>query len=91
MSLEKTYRTDPPLPPQAQTEHVNAIFTGSEKSDDSLKIQKDPPPLIIDNNKIEKDKPIKTLKRGYQVVKINEYPFCTSRGRKQKNTLRIEA
>ncbi|GKF23075.1 hypothetical protein Tco_0075397, partial [Tanacetum coccineum] len=36
LSLEQTNRTDPP-PPQAQTEHVNAVFTGSGKSDDSLK------------------------------------------------------
>ncbi|GJV62926.1 hypothetical protein Tco_1473754 [Tanacetum coccineum] len=40
ISLEHTDRTDPP-PPQAHTEHVNAVFTGSGKSDDSLKIQKD--------------------------------------------------
>ncbi|GJV59147.1 hypothetical protein Tco_1465247 [Tanacetum coccineum] len=46
VSLEKTDMTDPP-PPQAHTEHVNAVFTGSGKSDDSPKIQKDPPPLII--------------------------------------------
>ncbi|GJV70441.1 hypothetical protein Tco_1257839 [Tanacetum coccineum] len=31
--------TNPP-PPQAQTEHVNAVFTGSGKFDDSPKIQK---------------------------------------------------
>ncbi|GJX69330.1 hypothetical protein Tco_0305057 [Tanacetum coccineum] len=46
LSLEQTNRTDPP-PPQDQTEHVNAVFTGSGKSDDSSKIQKDPPPSII--------------------------------------------
>ncbi|GJU97939.1 hypothetical protein Tco_1327210 [Tanacetum coccineum] len=46
VSLEQTERTDPP-PPQAHTEYVNAVFTGSGKSDDSLKIQKDPPPPII--------------------------------------------
>ncbi|GJR58526.1 hypothetical protein Tco_1500688 [Tanacetum coccineum] len=34
---KKTDRTNPP-PPQAQTEHVNAVLTGSGKSDDSLKI-----------------------------------------------------
>ncbi|GJV95082.1 hypothetical protein Tco_1546659 [Tanacetum coccineum] len=39
VSSEQTNRTDPP-PPQAHTEQVNAIFTGSGKSDDSLKIQK---------------------------------------------------
>ncbi|GJU89602.1 hypothetical protein Tco_1302025 [Tanacetum coccineum] len=66
--------TDPPHP-QAQTEHVNAIFTGSGKSDDSLRIQKDPPPPIIVNNKIKKDKPIMTTKRGYHVIKTKEYPF----------------
>ncbi|GKA99041.1 hypothetical protein Tco_0826978 [Tanacetum coccineum] len=53
LSLEQTNRTDPP-PPQAHTEHVNVIFTGSGKSDDHPKIQKDPPPSIIDNNKTEK-------------------------------------
>nr|GEU79660.1 reverse transcriptase domain-containing protein [Tanacetum cinerariifolium] len=73
ISLEKTDRTD--HPPQAHNEHVNAIFTRSEKSDDSLKILKDPPPPIIVNNKIKKDKPIKTSKKGYQVVKTNEYPL----------------
>ncbi|GJW96706.1 hypothetical protein Tco_0178514 [Tanacetum coccineum] len=46
VSSEQTDRTDPP-PPQAHTEHVNAVFTGSEKSNDSRKIQKDPPPPII--------------------------------------------
>ncbi|GJT85422.1 hypothetical protein Tco_1067139 [Tanacetum coccineum] len=38
ISLEQTNGTDPP-PPQAHTEHVNAVFTGSGKSDDSLKIR----------------------------------------------------
>ncbi|GJS14001.1 hypothetical protein Tco_0408473 [Tanacetum coccineum] len=37
VSSEQTDMTDPP-PPQAHTEHVNAIFTGSGKSDDSPKI-----------------------------------------------------
>ncbi|GJR92089.1 reverse transcriptase domain-containing protein [Tanacetum coccineum] len=75
ISSDKTGRTDPPPPPQAHTEHVNAVFTGSGKSDDSLKIQKDPPPLIIINNKIKKDKPIKTSRKGYHMVKTKEYPF----------------
>ncbi|GJV76323.1 hypothetical protein Tco_1507907 [Tanacetum coccineum] len=66
--------TDPPHP-QAQIEQVNAVFTGSRKSDDSLRIQKDPPPPIIVNNKIKKDKPIKTSKRGYHVIKTKEYLF----------------
>ncbi|GJW38536.1 reverse transcriptase domain-containing protein, partial [Tanacetum coccineum] len=73
VSSEQTDITDPP-PPQAQTEHVNAVFTGSGKSDDSLKIQKDPPPIIV-NNKSEKDRPIKTTKKGYHIVKTNEYSF----------------
>ncbi|GJX44428.1 reverse transcriptase domain-containing protein [Tanacetum coccineum] len=73
ISSEQTDRTDPPPPPQAHTEQVNAVFTGSGKSDDSSKIQTLPP--IIVNNKTEKDKPIKTSKRDYQVVKTNEYPF----------------
>ncbi|GJU23230.1 reverse transcriptase domain-containing protein [Tanacetum coccineum] len=74
VSLKQTDRTNPP-PPQAQTEHVNAIFTGSGKSDDYPKIQKYPPPSIIVNNKTKKDKPIKTSERGYYVVETKEYPF----------------
>ncbi|GJX73735.1 hypothetical protein Tco_0312330 [Tanacetum coccineum] len=54
VSSEQTKRTDP-SPPQAHTEQVNAVFTKSGKSDDSLKIQKDPSPPIIVNNKIKKD------------------------------------
>ncbi|GJR03405.1 hypothetical protein Tco_0526389 [Tanacetum coccineum] len=46
VSSEQTDRTDPP-PPQAYTEHVNSVFTGSGKFDDSLANQKDPPPPII--------------------------------------------
>ncbi|GKA23036.1 hypothetical protein Tco_0708998 [Tanacetum coccineum] len=46
ISSEQTDRTDPP-PPQAYTKHVNAVFTGSGKFDDSLANQKDPPPPII--------------------------------------------
>ncbi|GKA41067.1 hypothetical protein Tco_0733660 [Tanacetum coccineum] len=60
VSSEQTDRTEPPPTPQAQTEHANAVFTESGKSDDSPKIQKDPPPPIIVNNKTEKDEPIKT-------------------------------
>ncbi|GJT12032.1 hypothetical protein Tco_0859074 [Tanacetum coccineum] len=74
VSSERTDRADPP-PPQAHTEQVNVVFTVSEKSDDPSKIQNDPPPPIFVNNKIEKDQPIKTSKRGYYVVKIKEYPF----------------
>ncbi|GKD36081.1 reverse transcriptase domain-containing protein [Tanacetum coccineum] len=73
VSSEQTDRTDPPPPPQAHTEKVNAVFTGSGKYDDSLKIQT--PPSIIVNNKIKKDHLIKTSKRDYQVVKTKEYPF----------------
>ncbi|GJU52949.1 hypothetical protein Tco_1226663 [Tanacetum coccineum] len=47
VSSKQTDKTNPPPPPQAHTKHVNAVFTGSEKSDDSSKIQKDPPPPII--------------------------------------------
>ncbi|GJW29656.1 hypothetical protein Tco_0046531 [Tanacetum coccineum] len=72
--LEQTNRTDPP-PPQAHTEHVNVVFIGSGKSDDSLKILKDPPPPIIVNNKIKKDQPIKTSKVNYYMVKTKTYPF----------------
>ncbi|GKE22230.1 reverse transcriptase domain-containing protein [Tanacetum coccineum] len=72
---EQTDRTDTP-PLQAHTDHVNAVFTRSGKSDESLKTQKDPPPPIIVNNKIPKDKPIKTSKKDYHVVKTEEYPFC---------------
>ncbi|GKD98509.1 hypothetical protein Tco_1382406, partial [Tanacetum coccineum] len=74
VSSEQIDRTEPPPPPQAQTEQVNAVFTGSGKSDDSSKIQKDPQPPIIVNNKIKKDKPKKT-KRDYYVVETKEYPF----------------
>nr|GEW14064.1 hypothetical protein [Tanacetum cinerariifolium] len=74
ISLEQTDRTDPP-PPQAHTEHVNVVFTGSGKSDDSSKTQKEPPPPILINNKIKKDKPVKISKRGYHVVKTKEYSF----------------
>ncbi|GJV59962.1 retrovirus-related pol polyprotein from transposon TNT 1-94 [Tanacetum coccineum] len=74
VSSEQTNRTDPP-PPQAQSELVNAVFTRSVKSYDSLRIQKDPPPPIFVNNKIKKDKPIMTTKRGYHVIKTKEYPF----------------
>nr|GEY54359.1 reverse transcriptase domain-containing protein [Tanacetum cinerariifolium] len=77
VSLEQTDSTDPPSPLQAHTEHVNVVFTRSRKYDDSPKIQKDPPPPIIINNKIKKDKTIKTSKNGYQVVKTKEYPFLT--------------
>ncbi|GKB25176.1 hypothetical protein Tco_0864577 [Tanacetum coccineum] len=64
VSLEQNDRTEPPPPPQAQTKQVNAVFTGSGKSDDPPKILKDPPPPIIVNNKTKKDKPIKTSKRA---------------------------
>ncbi|GJZ10884.1 reverse transcriptase domain-containing protein [Tanacetum coccineum] len=67
ISLEQTDWTEPQPPPQAQTEQVNVVFTGSGKSDDSPKTQKDPPPPIIVDNKTEKDKPIKTSKKGYHV------------------------
>nr|GEU54384.1 hypothetical protein [Tanacetum cinerariifolium] len=74
VSLEPTDMTDPLPPPQAHTEHVNSVFTGSGKSDHSLKTQKYPPLSILVKNKIKKDKPIKTSKKGYHVVK-QEYPF----------------
>ncbi|GJT17278.1 hypothetical protein Tco_0875984 [Tanacetum coccineum] len=63
VSSKQTDRTDQP-PPQAQTELVNVVYTGSGKFDDSPKIQKDPPHPIVVDNKIEKDKPIKTSKRA---------------------------
>ncbi|GJV22670.1 hypothetical protein Tco_1375365 [Tanacetum coccineum] len=74
VSSKQTDRTNPP-PPQAHTKQVNAVFIGSGKSNDSPKIHKDPPPPIIVNNKIGKDKPIKKLKGNYHMVKTNEYPF----------------
>ncbi|GKB85424.1 hypothetical protein Tco_0957696 [Tanacetum coccineum] len=70
-----TNRNEPPPPPQAQTEHVNAVFTRSGKSDDTRKIQKDPPPPIIVNKKTKKYKPIKISKKGYHVAETKEYPF----------------
>ncbi|GJV56981.1 hypothetical protein Tco_1457986 [Tanacetum coccineum] len=72
VSSEQTDRTNPPHPPQAHTEHVNAVFTRSGKSDDSSKIQNDPSPPIIINNKIKEDKPIKTTKKDYRVVLVVE-------------------
>ncbi|GJW12814.1 hypothetical protein Tco_1578641 [Tanacetum coccineum] len=51
VSLEQTDRTEPQPPPQAHTEQVNVVFTGSGKSDDPSKTQKDSPPPIIVNNK----------------------------------------
>ncbi|GJU36405.1 hypothetical protein Tco_1184759 [Tanacetum coccineum] len=63
--------TEPPPPPQAQTEHVNAVFTESGKFDDP---SKDPPPPIIDINK-KKEQPIKTTKGDYHLIKTKEYPF----------------
>ncbi|GJU38356.1 reverse transcriptase domain-containing protein [Tanacetum coccineum] len=69
VSSEQTDRTEPRPPPQAQTEQVNTVFTRSGKSDDSPKTQKDSPPPIIVNNNIKKDKPIKTSKKGYHMVK----------------------
>ncbi|GJS33978.1 hypothetical protein Tco_0532360 [Tanacetum coccineum] len=79
ISSEQTDRTEPQPPPQAHTEQVNVVFTGSGKSDDHLKIQKDPPPSIIVTNKTKKDKPIKTSKKGYHVhsllvLRSPEYP-----------------
>ncbi|GKD89184.1 reverse transcriptase domain-containing protein [Tanacetum coccineum] len=68
ISSEQTDRTEPQPPPQAHTEQVNVVFTGSGKSDDPSKTQT-LPPIIVE------DKPIKTSKKGYHVVKINEYPF----------------
>ncbi|GKD89963.1 hypothetical protein Tco_1365470 [Tanacetum coccineum] len=47
----------------------------SGKSDNFSEIQIDQPSSIIINNKIEKDKPIKTSKGGYQVVETKEYPL----------------
>nr|GEW76524.1 hypothetical protein [Tanacetum cinerariifolium] len=73
--LEQPNRTEPPPPPQAHTEHVNAVFTRSGKSDDPMKTKKDPPLSILVKNKTEKDRHIKTSKRGYNVVKTNEYLF----------------
>ncbi|GJU94750.1 hypothetical protein Tco_1319506 [Tanacetum coccineum] len=67
VSLKQTDRTDPPSP-QAHTEQVNAVFTERGKSDDSPKIQTLPPIIV-------KDKPIKTSKGNYHIVKTKEYPF----------------
>ncbi|GKE62953.1 hypothetical protein Tco_1513320 [Tanacetum coccineum] len=61
---KQTDRTNPPPPPQAQTEHMNAVFTGSVKSDDSPKILKDLPPPIIVNNK----KKINLLKHRKETI-----------------------
>ncbi|GKA40745.1 hypothetical protein Tco_0733338 [Tanacetum coccineum] len=79
LSSKQTDRTDP-LPPHAHTEQVNVVFTGSRKSDDFPEIQIDQPSFIIINNKIKKDKPIKTSKGGYHVVETKEYPFRNDEG-----------
>nr|GEV36297.1 reverse transcriptase domain-containing protein [Tanacetum cinerariifolium] len=74
VSSKQTDRTDPPPPPpQSHNEQVNVISNGREKSDDSSKIQT-PPPIIV-NNKIEKDRLIKTSKKNYCVVETKEYLF----------------
>ncbi|GKD67265.1 hypothetical protein Tco_1309373 [Tanacetum coccineum] len=75
LSSKQTDQTKPLPPPQAHTEQVNSVFTRSGKSNDHSKIQEDPPPPIIFNNKITKDKPIKASQRDYYVVKTNEYPL----------------
>ncbi|GKB26569.1 hypothetical protein Tco_0865970 [Tanacetum coccineum] len=54
VSSEQTDRTEPPPPPQAHTEHVNDVFSRSEKFNDSPKTLKDLPPPIIVDNKIKK-------------------------------------
>ena len=66
--------TDPP-PLPARVEHVNAVFSVSPKSDDPSKIQRDPPPPVVVNNKIQKVKPFKTSKKNYHIVETKEYPF----------------
>nr|GEX05674.1 ribonuclease H-like domain-containing protein [Tanacetum cinerariifolium] len=75
ISSEQTVWTEPPPPPQADTEHVNAVFTESGKFDHSSKTQKDPPSPIIVNDKSKKDRPIKTSKKNYYVVETKEYSF----------------
>ncbi|GJZ60720.1 hypothetical protein Tco_0616536 [Tanacetum coccineum] len=72
ISSEQTNWTELQPPPQDQTEQVNAVFTGSGKSDDSPKTKKDPPPPIIVNIKIGKDKPIKTSKKGYHMIESHK-------------------
>ncbi|GJY93018.1 reverse transcriptase domain-containing protein [Tanacetum coccineum] len=47
ISPEQTDKTKPQPPPQAQTKQVNVVFTGSGKSDDPSKTQKESPPPII--------------------------------------------
>nr|GEX92761.1 reverse transcriptase domain-containing protein [Tanacetum cinerariifolium] len=66
-SSKQTNWTKSPPPLQAHTDYVNVVFTGSGMFDDPPKTQKDPPLSILVKNKTEKDKPIKTSKRGYRV------------------------
>nr|GEU78777.1 hypothetical protein [Tanacetum cinerariifolium] len=68
VSSKQTNWTESPHPPQAHSEHVNAVFTERGKSDDSLKIQT-LPPIIVE------DKPIKTSTGNCHMVKTKEYPF----------------
>ncbi|GJS23838.1 hypothetical protein Tco_0452470 [Tanacetum coccineum] len=57
ISSEQTDRTEPQPPPQAHTEQVNVVFTGSGKFDDPSKTQKDsPPPIIKESIQIESHK-----------------------------------
>ncbi|GJV60596.1 reverse transcriptase domain-containing protein [Tanacetum coccineum] len=42
ISLEQTYKTEPQPPPQAQTEHVNGVFTGSVRGCEPKQIILDP-------------------------------------------------
>ncbi|GJZ56090.1 hypothetical protein Tco_0611283 [Tanacetum coccineum] len=72
VSSEQTNRTKPPPPPQAQTEQVNVVFTGSGKSDDSSKIQKDPPrPIIVGDKVMLKVSPWKGVVRFGKRGKLN--------------------
>ncbi|GJR72538.1 uncharacterized mitochondrial protein-like protein [Tanacetum coccineum] len=82
ISSEHTDRTDPP-PPQAHTEHVNVVFTGSGKSDDSLKIQT-LPPIIVE------DKPIKTSIKSKKIDLLKHQIRDITRS-KQMNILSVRS
>ncbi|GJR53200.1 reverse transcriptase domain-containing protein [Tanacetum coccineum] len=86
ISSKQTDKTEPPPPPQTHTEHVDAIFTESEKSNDSLKIQEDPPSPIIVNGPVSISKD-QTGQVRILPPKTTEETLAIERERKARTTL----